>query len=566
MNAASRTDPTLTDDGIDPVTQSDPARDRKPIASGILISGVVHGIVLFLFSLVVLVAQSLEEEEPPIRIAQIDPPPPPPEQPKLQRDAVESQVLVPVESEAESDNDKPAPLSQLDVSLEESAQREEDNESPVPKGREEAVGDSEMGGQGAFMAIGAGGGSAGLFGSRSGGGKKRALGQFGGTKASENAVDAALRWFKKHQEPDGRWDPRTYQGNCTENPKCEPATIKENWSRSDFGATGLVALSYLGAGYDQRMPSKYREVMRRCIDNLVKNQQADGWWPDNHGGSAYTIALCTMALSEAYAMSGDAALKAPVERGLGAILAAQVRDKDQYPLGWTYKLPPGYDNGKEFLNANRCDASITPWMAMALKSARAAGLDVKDGMDGVARWLELAWKYSNPDWQKLVDPYKDEATIYYDFDYPTGKFPYGGALEESGLQVGRLSSAGALCAIFTGKKQGDIMLETLLNYGMKHQFPTSYAPNFYYFYYNSLAMFQAGGERWAKWNPAMRDLLVKHQRVGDGCFDGSWDTGPGIPGQRSYTEPWSRVLSTAFGCLTLEVYYRYLPVALRGKK
>ena len=62
-----------------------------------------------------------------------------------------------------------APINQLNVPIEEKVTSEDE------KGREAAVASSETGSTGAFMAIGAGGDSAGFFGNRSGGGKRRAL-------------------------------------------------------------------------------------------------------------------------------------------------------------------------------------------------------------------------------------------------------------------------------------------------------------------------------------------------------------------------------------------------------
>ena len=180
-----------------------------------LISIVVHLVVLGLMSLIVAATSEIFEE-PSIKTITL-PPPPKVEEKKLERDIKQTDLPLVVEVEA----DKPSPVSQLDVPVEEFA-REEEIDAAVPKGREEASADSEMGGDGAFMTIGAGGGSSGMFGSRTGGGKKRALGKFGGTKGSESAVDAALRWFKKHQNPDGSWVASTYFNNCTESSQSSP--------------------------------------------------------------------------------------------------------------------------------------------------------------------------------------------------------------------------------------------------------------------------------------------------------------------------------------------------------
>jgi hypothetical protein len=534
--------------------------------------------VLFIFSLVVLVAEVLEEEAPPLRITQIDVPPPREEQPKLQREVTESQLTVDIVAESESD--KPSPISQLDVPIEDAAQREEDSDNPEPKGREEAVADAETGGQGAFMAIGAGGGSSGMLGSRSGGGKKRALGRFGGNQASESAVDAALRWFKKHQSEDGRWDIKQYVDRCSEQPKCEPGF---NWmenSTADYiggggihpetahiACTAYAVLCYLGAGYDHRMPSKYRDTVRRGIDYLVKSEGADGKWV----GPGYTQGAATMALAEAYAMSADPGLKESAQKAVDAIIAWQTKDDPSYPgyekpadaayasdgLGWDYIVP----------NPARIDSSVSGWMTMALKSAKVAGLDTKNALGGVKTWVTRAWKCTNPDWRKLTDPYKDESNFPYVFSPKENIIPItfgqsGMAGENQVGEYGNLAPVAALCLVFLGTKSGDIMLETLCNYIMNHQFPTAYPTNTYRMYYNTLAIFQMGGERWNKWNATVRDMLVKAQRVGNGCFDGSWD----FEGTKWAGWHTGRLASTALCCLSLEVYYRYLPVAARGKR
>ena len=77
--------------------------------------------------------------------------------------------------------------------------------------------------------------------------------------------------------------------------------------------------------------------------------------------------------------------------------------------------------------------------------------------------------------------------------------------------------------------------------------------NFYYWYYASLAMMQMQDETWPKWNARMRDFLIRLQAKG-GDLDGSWPT------NSKYGSRGGTVYTTALAALTLEVYYRYLPM------
>jgi hypothetical protein len=538
-------EPHLDDGQVKPDAAAINPDDKKPLASGFAISIAAHCVVLFLFTLVALVGVIIEEKIPQVRVATIAAPPIPVDPPHgPDPSPIEFPIDVP------DDIDKPSPISELEVQLEE-FQREEQNESNIPRGRSEAIADSEMGGSGVFMAIGAGDGASGIFGNRIGDGKRRALRDTcGNCKHSEDAVDRALRWFKKHQSANGQWDVVAYPNNCTDaGAKCEPGDpgAWNSKSATDVAATGYALLCFLGAGYDHRMQSKYRATVRKGIDYLLSVQAADGLWGERN----YEHPVATMAIAECYAMSNDPDLKEPAQKAVKVILARQNQDKKgkdsaYASLGWDYINP-----------TDRNDSSVSGWNVMALKSAAAAGLSVGNGLAGAKVWLKKAWEAANPNHAVLKDPYQDESSFPYTWDSATNAI-----VLEKGAEHHDLAPVGALCAVFLGHKSGDMMLESLCNYVMNHQFPASYPTNTYYMYYNTLAIFQAGGERWTKWNNSVRDMLVNAQRKSADCFDGSWDwQGTKFPGSNT-----GRVISTAYCCLSLEVYYRYVPIAVKGKK
>ena len=528
--------------------QEDDEAQRSKYTSIIswVVSGALHATIILLTLTVVMLSREEEQEAPPVRITSIPPPPEKKEEkPKMEREILDPKIELDIDKKA----DVVAPITALDVPVD-VVSKEEDNTDKPPKGREEAVADSEMGGSGAFMAIGAGGGSAGMFGSRTGGGRRRAVGAGGGSKGSESAVDAALRWFKKHQSPNGMWELDKYVQNCTEDPKCEPGTVEHTTKENiDTALTGYAVLAYLGAGFDHKSLNKYKTTVKKGLDWILSVQKPDGLIGERN----YEHPVAAMALAEAYAMTNDSELRLPAQKAVDVIIARQNQqiggDTEYAGLGWDYTKP-----------TQRNDSSVTGWNIMALKSAYAGGLNIGNSMHGAKRWLEGAWKSANdgsdgrPDWKKL-DPYIGISDFPYVWDGKDIQHTFKSTQLTRGL--GRdCAPMGLVCAVFLGHKSGDVMLETLGNHVMKYQTPTAIPTNSYYLYYNSMGIFQLGGERWKTWNATVRDLLVNSQRKGNGCFDGSWDyTGKDFPGAGA-----GRVLATAYYCLSLEVYYRYAQV------
>jgi len=224
-------------------------------------------------------------------------------------------------------------------------------------------------------------------------------------------VDSALRWFKKHQSANGMWDAVSYYRNCTQDPKCEPgAEAHGGPANYDVAMTAYALLCFLGDGYDQVTPNRYRSVVRSGVNYLLSVQQADGYLGERN----YEHAVATAALCEAYMMGDDQSLQDPALRAVQQILAHENRDGASADgegssstastgMGWDYATP-----------GQRNDSSVSGWNVMALKDSLAAGLVGAEVLAGPKHWLETVWKKQNPDWAHL-DPYTGETRFPYTY-------------------------------------------------------------------------------------------------------------------------------------------------------
>lgn len=512
-------------------------QERKGAAAGWLFSICVHGVVVLLLSAIIF-AQNFTKEPPPIRIVMMETPPPPPK-PPVDRDIVENNQVV---IETEEVTSEVTIVSDIDLPVEEIT-TEEPNPSEMneARGREDAMSDSEMGQQGAFSAIGPGGGAKGAFG-RVTGGDRRSIGRAFGPNARGviTTMDAALMWLVRHQSPNGQWDSDGYWSNCEDIPKMEPG---KQVNGADEALTGYALLCFLGAGYDHKTPNKYRRTVQRGIEWILSIQQQDGVI----GRRNYEHPVATMALAEAYAMTNDPALREPTQRAVNIILQRQVQDTSSYPLGWDYVEP----------KLSRMDSSVTGWNVMALKSAKAGGLDIGQGLEGSRRWLEGAWKAANPNWERLSDPYNDK-TI----------FPYTWNGENNSTNKDHLSFVGVMCSVFLGENQGSIMMESMANDMTDRWFNgNKYRQNSYALYYASLGAFQVGGKHWEQtWGhpqngyaPWLIETNIKDENAG--CRRGTWNHAQeGWHG--SDTSP---VLLHTYKLLALEVAIRYESIIKRNR-
>jgi hypothetical protein len=461
-----------------------------------VISTVVHVVILLLLTLITVSVPPLDTSTDiiPMDLARQ----PEIEEETLEREQFKSDRAVDLPEQVEHPVIIHEEVEELDH-----METENNMDNNTARGQEDAISDIPLGGTGVVGNIGVGGGGAGAFGFRTGGGRRRAAMQGGGNPLSEDAVDAALRWLARHQESAGNWEGER---------KYEDTDPGED---SDAGVTGLAALAFLGAGHTEKT-GKFKDNVVRAIGWLRRKQAADGCIGRGYaGGLGYHHAIAGLALAEAYGMArvpmtGTAAQKA-VDYSINI-------HQTEYS-GWRYEpKSPG-------------DISVSGWFVMQLKSATIAGLRVDaKGFQGASAFVDKCTK-DGGQYPGLVS-YQPERSATY-----------------------TMTSVGMLCRQFMGWKREDPLLVGGANY-LQGSLPEwgHGNVNFYYWYYGTLVMFQMGGNWWKSWNASLRDMLIERQRKGPPKIDGSWDP------LCVWNAKGGRVYSTALGALCLEVYYRYLPL------
>ncbi|MCP4510985.1 MAG: hypothetical protein GY826_31825, partial [Fuerstiella sp.] len=199
-----------------------------------------------------------------------------------------------------------------------------------------------------------------------------------------------------------------------------------------------------------------------------------------------------------------------------------ISQQDPKSGGWRYRF------GQEG------DVSMFGWQMMSLKSAAIAGVSIDPTVrQRMIRFLDSVRQGNHG-----------------------GLFGYRRSVIIDGQETERVTpvmTAEALfCQQMLGNPRESLASREAVQYLLRNR-PQLSQLNMYYWYYGTLAMYQYGGQPWEEWNSVVRDTLISQQRH-DGQFAGSWDP----------NGPWGRygwrLYSTAISTMTLEVYYRLLPL------
>jgi hypothetical protein len=324
--------------------------------------------------------------------------------------------------------------------------------------------------------------------------RKEKIAKLGGSVKTEAAVKRALDWFSRHQEKDGRWDIVKHGGKAGH----------------DIAATSFALLCYYGWGAKHTERGPYQEQVNDAVTWLVGRMKPDGDLSHGAGQGMYDQGVATLALAEAYGLTKDPALREPVERAVAFVVRAQNKQHG----GWRYT--PGSADG---------DTSVVGWQVMALASARMAGLDVPEKSFAMAaRWLDRV-----------------------------GGGKHGGLYGYNSKQPKpAMVAEGMFCQQLLGVPPAAPRMGESAAY-IKTKPPARGSPDYYYWYYACLSLYQHQGPVWEAWNKEMKKVLLGSQER-SGRQAGSWQPGGPHGGAAG------RVVCTAMATLSLEVYYRYLPM------
>jgi hypothetical protein len=247
----------------------------------------------------------------------------------------------------------------------------------------------------------------------------------------------------------------------------------------------------------------------RCTKFITASVQENGYISVPVGGqdNMYGHGFATLYLSEVFGMSDRQDLDATVGKKLRQAVKLTCECQNDAG-GWRYQ-PVKSD----------ADLSVTIAQIMGLRAARDAGIHVPD--DVRTKCIDYVRRSQNPDGG-------------FRYQLPGG----GSTFPLTAAGVVSLYSAG----IYAGEP-----IDKALAWLMKH-LPGKSSGNAGYFFYGQYyavqAMWHAGGEYWAKWYPAIRDLLLGRQ-----SDTGAWPDNEVCP-----------EFGTAMACIILQMPNNFLPI------
>lgn len=356
--------------------------------------------------------------------------------------------------------------------------------------------------------------------------KEALMRAYGGTPEAHQAVLLGLRWLARHQAKDGRWSLKYYHES---HPACTCwSEFEKEVDDNDIAGTAFGLLPFLGEGVTHnRAPERpseladYRRVVQRGLEFLVRSQVSDPKSKEagKLSGNMYAHALATMALCEAYGLSQDERLKIPAQLAIRYLMDAQHSEG-----GWRYgPKQPG-------------DLSVTSWVFFAIQSGRLAGLMIsKDPLTRAQRFVDSC---------ACGPP-----------EFVRARYCYDPRSVEKNPTLS-MTAAGLLTRQYLGWRKDDPDLVAGCQYLVQNLPPES-GTNLgaiYYYHYATQVLHHMEGQEFDLWNYRMREHLIRTQQK-EGCRAGSWNAEGTDWGKRG-----GRLYATGLALMTLQVYYRHLPL------
>jgi hypothetical protein len=495
--------------------------NRRDNFAGAIVSIVVHGVVLLILALIVVQLQGNDGNE--IIVSMVD------TALVNQQSAIDNARVDVIDIDAfPTKHTDPESISVASLVNGGSTSSSESADFVMPS--REAVSRKAAGD--AKWAIGSGTG----FEGRSAKNRAKLAAANGGTPESEAAVEMGLAWLAQHQLADGSW-------SFSESTRIEGCTCG-NHGRFDArtGATGMALLAFMGAGYTHH-EGQYKDVVQKGLTWLTaQSDRGDFRFSKEEAPrlarskfyipAMYCHGLATIALCEAYGMTDDRMILKPARQALDFIARTQHTGG-----GWRYSPNTAGDT------------SVVGWQVMAIVSGRMSGLHVSREVPGrIVSFLDSVHEsgrgtYGYADKYKVTPATMAIGTLcrmYVHFGFQPAEMQ--ASIKRVALTSPTRNNAYA----------NYYVMQVLHHWGghaaINQTDKDSKEPNA-----KQIAEKQKRQKLWHDWNVRCRDRLVKTQ-IKAGHSKGSWKP------FGEFSNHGGTLYQTALSVMTLEVYYRHMPV------